>query len=107
MTWKAPRIVEVAVGRWRRIPFTCTFLFGKRPPAYSVLLAFLAFGVFGTIGTGLIAASLSSARSWFTAMGILLAVYALLRWQRMQTWGRFELEFEDYLPDQFQSLELG
>lgn len=98
--------VEIAVGRWRRIPFTCTFLFGKHPPAYTVMLAFLAFGVFGVVGSALIDAARGGLRSWLTVMTILLAIYGVLRWQRLQTWGRLSLEFEDYLPDRVETLGL-
>ena len=98
--------VEIAIGRWRRIPFTCTVLFGKRPPAYTVLLAFLAFGVFGTVGTLFIIIARSGWRSWLVIMAILVTIIAVLRWQRLQTWGRLGLEFEDYLPDRIETLGL-
>ena len=98
--------VDIAIGRWRRIPFTCTFLFGKRPPAYTLLLAFLAFGVFGTLGTGLLSAARSGLAPWLVVIAILTATSGLLRWQRLQTWGRLDLEFEDYLPDRVETLGL-
>jgi hypothetical protein len=98
--------VDIAFGRWRRIPFTCTFLFAKRPPAYPLLVAFLAFGVFGTLGTGMLAAAGSGPRPWLVVMTILTATTGVLRWQRLQTWGRLDLEFEDYLPDRVETLGL-
>jgi hypothetical protein len=98
--------VDIAFAGWRRIPFTCTFLFAKRPPAYSLLVAFLAFGVFGTVGTGMLAAARTGLRPWLVVMAILTATNGVLRWQRLQTWGRLDLEFEDYLPDRVETLGL-
>ena len=98
--------VDIAFGRWRRIPFTCTFLFGKRPPAYTLLLAFLAFGVFGTLGMGILSAAQSGLTPWLDATATLTATSGLMRWQRLQTWGRLDLEFEDYLPDRVETLGL-
>jgi hypothetical protein len=91
--------VEIALGHWRRIPFTCTVLFGKRPAAYTLGFAFLTFNVFVGIGTVCLQVASAGRTSWLVVLTILLAVCGALRWVRLQTWGRLPLEFEDYLPD--------
>ena len=92
-------VVEIAFGRWRRIPFTCTVLFGKRPAAYTLGLAFLAFNVFVGLGTMCLQVAGAGRSSWLVVLTILLVIAGALRWVRLQTWGRLPLEFEDSLPD--------
>jgi hypothetical protein len=91
--------VEIALGHWRRIPFTCTVLFGKRPAAYTLGLAFLTFNVFVGLGMACLQIARAGRTSWLVVLTILLVVGGALRWVRLQTWGRLPLEFEDYLPD--------
>ena len=99
-------LVEIVLSHWRRIPFTCTLLFGKRPAAYTLVVAFLAFSVFVAVGTGLQQIAISRPVSWCVVLAILILVNAVLRWVRLQTWGRLPFEFEDYLPDSFSTLGL-
>jgi hypothetical protein len=99
-------LVEIVVSHWRRIPFTCTLLFGKHPAAYTLVFAFLAFSVFVAVGTGLQQIAISQPLAWLIVVAILSLAAAALRWIRLQTWGRLPLEFEDYLPDKFETLGL-
>ena len=55
-------LVEWVLRRWHRIPFTCTYIPGKRPLAHSMLLTLAAFVVFINIGGGLIHFSLGRPR---------------------------------------------
>ncbi len=92
-------LVEIAFGHCRRIPFTCTVLFGKRPVAFTLGLAFVAFNVFVGLGTACLRVASGGRTPWLVVLTILLMVGGALRWVRLQTWGRLPLEFEDYLPD--------
>ena len=98
--------VEVILGSWRRLPFTCTVLFAKRPAAHTVLIAILVIFWVLPIGGGLELLATSSTRAWLVVMVVLLLVCAGLRWMRLQSWGRLPLEFEDYLPDTIEPLGL-
>ena len=98
--------VDLVVGQWRRIPFTCTVLFGKRPAAYTLMLAFASFYLFVFIGMGLQQLAISGPRRWLIVVAILLLISAGLRWYRLRTWGGLPLEFEDYLPDRVNTLGL-
>jgi hypothetical protein len=99
-------LVEIVLLHWRRIPFTCTVLFGKRPAAYTLVLAFMAFNVFVSLGILLQQLALSRPTSWILVLAFLLTISVGLRWIRLQTWGRLPFEFEDYLPDTPASLGL-
>lgn len=99
-------LVEIVTGTWRRVPFTCTVLFGKRPAAQTVVIVLAMFFVVGSLGTALAQAAVSSPGQWFRAMAVLTVIGAIAHWRRRQTWGRFPLEFEDYLPDGLDTLKL-
>jgi ABC-type transport system involved in multi-copper enzyme maturation permease subunit len=98
--------VDVTIANWRRIPFACTVLFGKRPAAFTLLVALLAFNAFVIAGTLLQLLALSGLVPWLAVAGFLLLVSAGFGWYRRQVWGRFPLEFEDYLPNGLESLDL-
>jgi ABC-type transport system involved in multi-copper enzyme maturation permease subunit len=98
--------VEVVLGNWRRIPFTCTVLFAKRPAAHTVLIAILVLFWLVPIGGVLEQVAISGLRPWLVVTAILLLICAGLRWVRLQSWGRLPLEFEDYLPDTIEPLGL-
>jgi hypothetical protein len=98
--------VEIVATEWRRVPFTCTVLFGKRPAAYTVLLVCLAFNVFGLLGTSLLQVATSRPVAWIVVFAKLMLIGGAVRWHRRQSWGQLPLEFEDYLPDSFDVLRL-
>jgi hypothetical protein len=90
-------LVELVIHGWRRIPFTCTVLFGKRPAPHSLMALFALFFVFSTIRTAVVYAALQSGGAWVMTMAGVLSVAGVLRRHRLLTWGRLPLEFEDYL----------
>ncbi len=92
---------------WRRIPFTCTFLFARRPPAYTVLIGILLFGWFVLFGRLLVESARSGLRPWAMIVAVLTVIGGLLTRYRRATWGQLPLEFEDYLPDDVHPLRLG
>ena len=92
-------LVEWVLRRWHRIPFTCTYIPGKRPLAHSMLLTLAAFVVFINIGGGLIHVSLDRPLRYVILSGALLATFVLLRRARLSSSGGVPLEFEDTLPD--------
>lgn len=98
--------VEVVLGSWRRLPFTCTVLFAKWPAAHTLLLAILVLFWLVPIAGGLERVAISGLRPWLIVTVVLLLTCAGLRWVRLQSWGRLPLEFEDYLPDAIEPLGL-
>jgi ABC-type transport system involved in multi-copper enzyme maturation permease subunit len=98
--------VEITVSHWRRLPFTCTILFGKRPAAFTLLIAFVGLYVFGFVGMGLQQLARSRPMPWLIVIAILLLISTSLRRYRLQTWGHFPFEFEDHLPNSLETLGL-
>lgn len=98
---------EVICLDWRRIPFTCTFLFAKRPPAFTLFAALMIFGWFVFISTSLVDSARRGRVAWLVTTALVIFIGSALRWYRLQNWGRWPLEFEDYLPDSLETLRLG
>jgi hypothetical protein len=92
---------------WRRIPFTCTFLFAKRPAPFLVITLLLIFGWFVVISGALLAVASTGLVPWLIVVGCIGTLGLGLRLLRLQQWGRWPLEFEDYVPDGIDTLRLG
>jgi hypothetical protein len=97
-------LVEVVLADWLRIPFTCSYLPGKRVMAYTLGVLFTAYAVFVYIGANLIRWSLLHPARTMMLGGALLATFATLRRARLRTWGTVPLEFEDEDPTAVRSL---
>ena len=98
--------VHAVLHDWRRIPFTCSYLPGKRFIGHSVIFGFF-FGLLFTVFGGLFAgAAASGPRPAAIVIAILASLAFVLRRQRLALWRDSPLMFEDQLPDQPQLLEL-
>lgn len=95
---------ELLLLDWRRIPFTCSYLPGKRTVTYTVVTAFVAFVLFTGLGSVLAGGSVRrpSAAAYVT---IILGIpTAALRARRLRHWNQVPLLFEDQFPDQIEKL---
>jgi hypothetical protein len=99
-------LVEVALISWHRIPFTCTYLPGKRPVAHSFLLLLLAFGLFTSGGGAFLYSALLHTTTPPVLVVSLLALAAAFRWLRLQFQHNRPLEFEDEAPEAVYGLHL-
>jgi hypothetical protein len=90
---------------WRRIPFTCSYLPGKRLVAHTLVLGFAAFILFTSAGVRLVNAATASATQALVIAAALSLAGWLLRRRRLAVWRETPLIFEDELPDQ--PLQLG
>jgi ABC-type transport system involved in multi-copper enzyme maturation permease subunit len=97
---------EAACLDWRRIPFTCTFLFGKRSPAFTIAMAILVFGWFVFLSAALLNTARVGLLPWLLVALLVGPIGLALRQYRLQHWGDYPLEFEDYLPDGIETLRL-
>ena len=98
--------VEVLLRDWIRIPFTCSYLPGKRFVPQLLLIGFLSFVVFTTTGS----VAVWAARG-FPIRGLIIgaAVGAIawsLRRRRLNGWRDMPIEFEDQLPTEIGGLKL-
>ena len=99
-------LVEVVLRDWCRLPYTCTYLPGKRVLAYTLGVLLTAYAVFVYLNSRAMYWSLTHA--WRTLLygGVLLAAFGALYRSRMQTWGKQALEFEDEDPLAIRKLNL-
>jgi hypothetical protein len=110
-----PAVVIAAVGLvfvhavlldWRRIPFTCSYLPGKRFIGHSALIGVAACILFTITGGGFVRLALVDATMGMTVAASLLIVGYWLRSRRLLNWIRTPLMFEDEFPDQPLQLQL-
>ena len=85
---------------WRRIPFTCSYMPGKRLVVYTIVLGFAAFVLFAAAGVRLVQASLQATHMAIVVGIGLLVLAVILRRTRIAQWKETPLMFEDELPDQ-------
>lgn len=99
-------LVEIVLREWRRVPFTCSYIPGKRHLAAMILLAWLAYGLFVYLAGHVIAWAILRPPRLVMIFGVLLALYATLRRRRLASPERASLEFEDEMPDVIRTLGL-
>jgi len=99
-------LVEMILKRWQRIPFTCSYLPGKRPVTHEVLVLITAFLAFTSVGWGLAGRAVTRGSPIPVALLILLALAAAFRWLRIEGARNTPLEFEDELPESTYGLKL-
>jgi len=97
--------VHAVLLEWRRIPFTCSYMPGKRLMVYTVVPGFAAFVLFAAAAVRLVRAALYAAEMAIAIALVLLVIAAILRRKRVAEWKATPLVFEDELPDQ--PLQLG
>ena len=98
--------VHVVLLDWRRIPFTCSYLPGKRFITHSLVLGFVAYVIFTLMGGILVRAAIAGTRQALMIAAALSLIAGLLRWRRLAIWGETPLMFEDEFPDQPVQLRL-
>jgi hypothetical protein len=97
--------VHVVLLDWRRIPFTCSYLPGKRLIAHTLVFGFAAFVLFTAGSVQLLNLATLRARYALVIAGILALVAWLLERRRLAAWRETPLIFDDEFPDQ--PLQLG
>lgn len=99
-------LVELHMGQWRCIPFTCSYAPGKRFVGNTITIGVAAFVAFTTIGYGLVTFSFGHPVGWLAVMGFLGAVATQLRRGRLFVWRQTTLIFEEVLPNEVEPLRL-
>jgi hypothetical protein len=98
--------VEILMSGWQRIPFTCSYIPGKRFVPQSLLIGFVAFVLFTTIGYGVVQLSRSGRPGALVPNALLLGETLWLRRRRLINWTETPLAFEDQVPAEIQLLHL-
>jgi hypothetical protein len=91
---------------WRRVPFTCSYLPGKRFIGHSALIGVAACLLFTLTGGGFVSLATVNARMGMIVAASLLVIGYWLRERRLLNWTRTPLMFEDEFPDQLLQLQL-
>jgi hypothetical protein len=99
-------LVELELADWRRIPFTCSYMPGKRFVGLTVLIGFAAFVVFTTVGSALVLLGGRGPVSWLVVMTLLAVIAGQRRWRRLRRTRHTPLLFEDGLPSEIEPLRL-
>jgi hypothetical protein len=99
-------LVEIEMSEWRRLPFTCSYMPGKRFVGLTALVGFTVFVVFTSVGSGLA----YSSRTHPIAALVFLAILGAIVWERRRRRARLTrhtpLLFEDALPTEIEPLRL-
>ncbi len=98
--------VHAVLFDWRRIPFTCSYLPGKRFVAQSFFLGIAGYLVFVLAGEWVLRTALSSPAAAIVVVAAGSAVAFVLRRRRLDAWARRPLMFEDEFPDALMALHL-
>jgi hypothetical protein len=99
-------LVELSMGNWRRVPFTCSYVPGKGFVPQMCVKAFASYVTF-TFATGLMLRA--SLRDWGVGLALTLvfgAAAAALRARRARHAKENGLLFEDHLPSDVTPLRL-
>jgi hypothetical protein len=99
-------LVEILIHGWRRLPFTCGYIPGKRHIVETLLIALVTYIAFTGLGRVLTTFSRPHPSRFLIALGILLMLLAAVRRSRLASWGNAPLVFDDDPPDTTPPLQL-
>ena len=91
---------------WHRIPFTCSYLPGKRFIGHSALIGFAACLLFTLASGGFVRIAIVGQTRGLVIVASLLVIGVWLRERRLAAWRRTPLMFEDEFPNQPLQLQL-
>jgi ABC-type transport system involved in multi-copper enzyme maturation permease subunit len=99
-------LVEVEMSEWRRLPFTCSYIPGKRFVGLTMLIGFASFVAFTSVGSGLALAARWRPTNALIVLPILGAIVWERRRRRIRLTRHTALMFEDALPTEVEPLQL-
>jgi hypothetical protein len=99
-------LVEIVLRDWARVPFTCSYLPGKRVLAFTLGLLLGTYFIYVYIGAHLLRWSIAHPSRLVFTGGVVLAAFVTMRHARQQTWGMQPLEFDDDDPAAIRTLNL-
>jgi hypothetical protein len=88
-------LIQIVMQDWRRIPFTCTYLPGRRLFAFTAAIFFGAFVTFVSFGGGMVAWGSTHPSRFVLTFGVLLTAFSWLRRRRLRARGVAPMEFDD------------
>jgi hypothetical protein len=98
--------VELLMKDWARLPFTCSYIPGKRFVPQRILIGTALFVTFTVLGTEIALRTMHGSVPWLVLDGALAAAAVALRRRRLELSRITPLEFEDVLPTELVPLKL-
>jgi hypothetical protein len=99
-------LMELVLFDFEKVPFTCSYLPGKRNVTQTLVLYWVAFSAYAYSMTGIEVWSLYDPARVLTVVGLLLAAFCRLRRARKEHWGHLPLLFDDVPEPLIQKLGL-
>ncbi len=99
-------LLECLLLQWRRIPFTCTYLPGRRTLAHTAFIVLHSYIAFTVGGVALSRAVLTHPMVVATFLTTLIVIAAALRLSRLTLWRTAPLEFDAVHDDMARTLGL-
>ncbi len=99
-------LMELVLFDFEKVPFTCSYLPGKRNVTQTLVLYWVAFSAYAYTMTSIEAWSLNDPARVLTVVGLLLAAFCRLRIARKEYWGHLPLLFDDVPEPLIQKLGL-
>ena len=99
-------VAELLLYGFDRIPFTSSYLPGSRPLIQTVCIYGAAVAAYVLLLGGLIAACVQEPSSYLMALGLMLAIWARIRKQRLEHWQVGALEYEELAEPAVQTLAI-
>jgi predicted permease len=96
---------EYLFRHWRKLPFTCSYVPGKRPPIATLAL-FLGLSPFLLPVAWAVYLCATNPASFLVLIAIELGVWSLLRRARLRTWGIVPLRYEEQPESEVDSFDL-
>jgi hypothetical protein len=91
-------LMELLLVQFDKIPFTSSYLPGRRPVIETVMIYLVSLGLYVFALSGIVNWCLQSFASALALLGILLTLWLTLRKGRLENWAAGQIEFEE-LPE--------
>jgi len=99
-------LMELVLFDFEKVPFTCSYLPGKRNVTQTLVLYWVAFSAYAYSMTAVEVWTLRDPARVLTVVGLLLAAFCRLRLARKEHWGQLPLLFDDVPEPLIQKLGL-
>ena len=99
-------LMEVLLVHFEKVPFTSSYLPGRRPLIETLLIYGMAVGLYVTVLGTLLTWALEDRRIALSVFAVLLAIWLRVRKGRHDDWGVGKLEFEEVPEPAIQTLSI-
>ena len=98
--------MEILLVRFEKVPFTSSYMPGRRPPVETLLIYGMAVMVYVSVLGSIVSWAVKGPRSTIGMAAILLAIWWKVRRGRREDWEFGKLEFEELPEPAIQTLSI-